>query len=133
MAFSKFVTDLDSLPIFYPSMSSPVFGIERGGIVLFEPWYDLVHPCFEFFEEVLKKAGCVPAVDGVAPGDLLGEIVVKLSEVGIRISWPVLVVVTLFVFKFKGWLIRGVTRTVTDGVAVGSPGRIVERDVGGEE
>ncbi len=133
MEFSEFVSDLDPLPIFYPSMSSPAFGIERGGVVLYEPWYDLVYPCFEFFERVLKKAGYVPAVDGVSPGDLLGEIVVKLSEIGISISWPVLVVVTLFVFKLKGWLIRGVMRTVTDRVAVGSPGRIVERDVDGEE
>ncbi len=109
----------DELPIIIRGQNrNSLLAFDRGGFVIFDPYYEPINSILSKLEKLLGIAGISPTVNGMSPKDLLGEITLKLSNHGIILSYSLLVLCTLLVVKLKGWLIQGKNVQITEGIGL---------------
>ena len=110
MEWSDFAEGLE-LPIFYPSLrqssGQPLVAVEDGGVVIFEPWYGNIVDKLDALAATLNLVNYTPSVNGAHPSDILGDIIFRFEDIGLSLSWPLLLLAILLTVKLEGWLIQG--------------------------
>ena len=117
MDWPEITAQMDGLPIMINnSEGRSLLTLSEGGISVYEPYYETTLAVVSRIEQILKAGSLLPAVNGSDFTELFGSVVIKFSEIGLVLSYPILIFALLTVAKLKGLLLRGVYREVHEKV-----------------
>lgn len=91
--------------------------LHRDGILIYEPWYSRIIGTLELFEYYLDLPFST-TVESVVLSEVMGQIVWRLSELGLAITLPIFSLVTWLALKQTYRIYRGVRAKAETAVGV---------------
>ncbi|WIV66929.1 hypothetical protein [Natrialbaceae archaeon AArc-T1-2] len=83
------------------------FIISEDAFIVFEPWYSLISNVVERLVSTLGIISAVPYINDWHPSDIFGYITTKFDLIGIKLSYPIFLLIFFTILKLKGWLSKG--------------------------